>query len=154
MTVSSQFFHLAVLILSGVVVGAVIDCIRIMQMELPKQSYFRRWATLLELGVWLLMGIGTYMLLFALKKGEWRGIDPLAQILGLLLYQSLFLRPIRFIGRMAWLLIARPIWLICNGVFRLVRGIFRIIFRMIMLIISPIFKICHNFLPIRFKKRK
>lgn len=154
MTISSQFFNLVVLILSGVVVGAVIDCIRMLQMELPKQSYLKRWAALLELGVWLMLGIGTYMLLFTLKKGEWRGIDPLAQILGMLLYQTVFLRPIRFLGRMFRLLILKPIWLILSLIFRVVHGTIRIIIRVVMVILNPIFKIFYKFLPNRMKKRQ
>lgn len=149
MTVSSQFLHLAILVTSGLVVAAVIDCVRVIKIEAPNRS---RWTVLFELGIWLLLGVGTYLLLFIIKKGEWRVIDPLAQISGMLLYQSVFQRPLRFIGRLVWLLLLKPILLIVRGFIRVIRAIIRIILLAIMVVIRPILKIYYKFVPSRFKK--
>lgn len=153
MTVSSQFLQLAALIGSGIAVAAIIDFIRVMKHEAPKSSLYRRWISIIELLVWLLLGIGTFILIFFIKQGAWRGIDPIAQIIGILLYQLLFQRPIRFIGRIFWVLIVKPVWLIIYGIYSIFNWTFDILIKVIMTILSPFFEFCSKFVKIAFKKR-
>lgn len=154
MTISTQFLHLVFLILSGIVVAAVIDCVRIIKIEAPKRSLLRQWAIPLELGIWVILGIGTYMLLFMISKGQWRAIDPLAQISGILLYQTIFQRPVRFIGRLIWYLLLRPIWLLLIGMTNLILWFIRLIMMTLIFFVNPIFKICKKIFHTLFKKRR
>lgn len=168
MTVSTQFLHLAVLVISGLVVAAIIDCVRVIRLEAPHQSRIRQLTGPLELVMWFILGVGTYLLLFVLNKGDWRAIDPLAQILGILLYQTIFQRPIRFLGRVIRLLVLKPIWLLIMVIVGIIRWFINIVISIIHWIVNmilriitwifgpilrPIFKFCKKFVPTRFKKR-
>lgn len=152
MTISSQFFQLTVLIASGIIVAAVIDCVRVIKMNLSHQSAFRRWMTLLELVVWALLGVGTYILIFTLKQGNWRGIDPIAQLVGVLLYQLMFQRPIRLLGRITWLFVIKPILLIIYSIYSIILGTFNILVKIINTALGPVFKIFYKCVRTTLKK--
>lgn len=153
MTVSEQFVYLLVMLLSGVVIGAVIDCVRVLQQGISSSSYIRRFAIPFELIVWTLLGVGTYMLLFALKKGDFRVIDPIAQVLGLLLYQLFLQKPIRVIGRILWLVFLKPIWLLIITMIRIVQWNIELFVKIILVFICPISKLCNNYILLPLKKR-
>ena len=148
MTVSAQFLQLAALIASGIVVAAVIDAFRTMPIAT------KRWGSIIELIVWLLLGIGTYVLLFLLNKGQWRAIGPLAQISGMLLYQSLLQRPIRFVGRIIRIVCIKPLWLVIRGVISTISMFLRLIFKLVMFFITPFIKIYRKYNRRLFMRRK
>lgn len=148
MTISAQFLQLAALIASGIVVAAVIDAFRTMSIAT------KRWGSIIELTVWLLLGIGTYVLLFLLNKGQWRAVDPLAQISGILLYQSLLQRPVRFVGRITRIVCLRPLWLVIRGIMSTINMFLRIIFKLIMFFITPFIKIYRKYNRRLFMRRK
>ena len=148
MTVSAQFLQLAALIASGIVVAAVIDAFRTMPIAT------KRWGSIIELIVWLLLGIGTYVLLFLLNKGQWRAIGPLAQISGMLLYQSLLQRPIRFVGRIIRIVCIKPLWLVIRGVISTISMFLRLIFKLVMFFITPFIKIYRKYNRRLFMRHK
>lgn len=137
---SVQLISTAVMFLAGIMVGAVIDCIRYIISMLPKKSVVYKISFLIELVCWLTLGMITFYFLFMLKGGEWRLVDPLAQIAGIIAY-DLFFQPIfRFIGRVFTALIIKPVLFIVTFVFLIVRKVIYVIFRILNFIFRPITK--------------
>ena len=138
---SVQLISTAVMFLAGIMVGAVIDCIRYMLLLLPKRSVIYKLSFFIELICWLILGIITFYFLFMLKGGEWRVVDPLAQLAGIIAY-DLFFQPIfRFIGRMFIVLMIKPVLFIVTFVFLVVRSIIRVFVRILNFLFRPITKL-------------
>ena len=138
---SVQLISTAVMFLAGIMVGAVIDCIRYILLLLPKKSIIYKLSFFIELVCWLILGIMTFYFLFMLKGGEWRVVDPLAQLAGIIAY-DLFFQPIfRFIGRMFTLLTIKPVLFIMNFIFLIVRSVIRVFVRILNFLFRPITKL-------------
>ena len=138
---SVQLISTAVMFLAGIMVGAVIDCIRYMLLLLPKKSVIYKLSFFIELICWLILGIITFYFLFMLKGGEWRVVDPLAQLAGIIAY-DLFFQPIfRFIGRMFIILMVKPVLFIVNFIFLIVRSVIRVFVRILNFLLRPIIKL-------------
>ena len=138
---SVQLISTAVMFLAGIMVGAVIDCIRYMLLLLPKKLVIYKLSFLIELGCWLILGIITFYFLFMLKGGEWRVVDPLAQLAGIIAY-DLFFQPIfRFIGRVFTILIIKPVLFIVTFAFLIVRSVIRVFVRILNFLFRPIIKL-------------
>ena len=138
---SVQLISTAVMFLAGIMVGAFIDCIRYMISMIPKKSVIYKISFFIELACWLTLGIMTFYFLFMLKGGEWRVIDPLAQIAGIIAYDLFFQRIFRFIGRMFTVLIIKPVLFIVTFVFLIVRNVIRIFVRILSFLFRPITKL-------------
>lgn len=138
---SVQLISTAVMFLAGIMVGAVIDCIRCILLLLPKKSVIYKLSFLIELICWLILGIITFYFLFMLKGGEWRVVDPLAQLAGIIAY-DLFFQPIfRFIGRMFTVLMIKPVLFIVTFIFLIVRSVIRVFVRILNFLFRPIIKL-------------
>lgn len=138
---SVQLISTAVMFLAGIMVGAVIDCIRCILLLLPKKSVIYKLSFLIELVCWLILGIITFYFLFMLKGGEWRVVDPLAQLAGIIAY-DLFFQPIfRFIGRMFTVLMIKPVLFIVTFIFLIVRSVIRVFVRILNFLFRPIIKL-------------
>ena len=138
---SVQLISTAVMFLAGIMVGAVIDCIRYTISLFPKKSVIYKISFFIELIGWLVLGTISFYLLFILKGGEWRVVDPLAQIAGIISY-DLFFQPIfRFIGRMFTVLIIKPVLFIVTFVFLIVRNIIYTFLRIFNFLFRPITKL-------------
>jgi hypothetical protein len=135
MTVNEQFVSILIMMASGVLVAAVIDCIRVTLSALPPKSLLKKITFGLELVIWALLGALTFYILYIIKGGEWRLVDPIAQISGIFLYESLFQPVFRFLGRIV-VIIIRPIFLCIKLIF----SIFGKIILLIMSILSFPFK--------------
>ena len=61
---SVQLISTAVMFLAGIMVGAVIDCIRYIISLLPKKSVVYKISFLIELACWLILGTITFYFLF------------------------------------------------------------------------------------------
>lgn len=142
---SVQLISTAVMFLAGIMVGAVIDCIRCMLLLLPKKSVIYKLSFLIELVCWLILGIITFYFLFMLKGGEWRVVDPLAQLAGIVAYDLFFQPVFRFIGRMFTVLIIKPVLFIVTFVFLVVRNVIRIFVRILNFLFRPITKLYKTF---------
>lgn len=152
MIVSEQFFQLLVMVTSGIAVGFIIDSVRILVFSTPKRSRLRKWMMFVELLTWIALGGMTYYLLFWLKDGAWRAYDPLAQILGIFLYQLFFQRILRFSARILVNVIWKPIWFIIRLIVAIIRHILRSIIFIGAVIVRPFVKI-YSYLVYTFSKK-
>lgn len=141
MTVNEQFLSIVIMTLSGIVIGAVIDATRIYISALSPKSLLRKFSLLLEIVVWALLGIATFSIIFYIKGGEWRLVDPLSQILGIFLYEAFFQPFFRFLGRIFIILIINPIITITHFVITIIRAIIALIIRIIIVLLRPFYKI-------------
>ncbi|MFC5543223.1 spore cortex biosynthesis protein YabQ [Ureibacillus suwonensis] len=141
MTVNEQFFSIVIMTASGIFIGAVIDATRIFTSAISPKSLLRKFSWILEIVIWALLGVASFYIIFLIKGGEWRLVDPLSQILGIFLYES-FLQPFfRFLGRVFIVLVIRPIVAIITMTIKLVRGIIRMLIRIIAVLFRPFYKL-------------
>ena len=142
---SAQLVSMFVMFISGIAVGAVIDCTRILIWQIPLK-WVHQIATFIEWIIWILLGVCTFYLLFLIKGGQWRVVDPLAQIAGIVAYEFIFQRFIRFIGRMIVNILFKPVFYIVHFIVRILRTIIRWLIAGIMLLFSPITKLFKKYL--------
>lgn len=105
---SAQLVSVIVMFFAGVMVGAVIDAVRILFSKSSRKSIVYKLSHWIEIVFWLGLGMVTFYFLFLVKNGEWRVLDPLAQIAGIFAYDLFFQRSIRFIGRIFVNILIRP----------------------------------------------
>lgn len=141
MTINEQVVSILIMTMSGLFVGAVVDGTRYLLSALSPKFFLRKMGYGVELIVWGILGALTYYILFLVKGGEWRLVDPLAQILGIFLYESIFQPYFRFVGRVFVLLFIKPIYLIIKFIFSIISGIIRLFIRIFMFILMPFYKI-------------
>jgi len=137
MTVSLQFISLLVMMACGILTAAGVDAIRYLYSHAKPGSIIFRLSNFLEVTAWLVLGIGTFYVLFEIRDGAWRIYDPLAQIAGIFLYESIFQRPFRFVGRVIRNVVFRPIWLIIRLIINIIRKIIQLIQKILLLIVRP-----------------
>ena len=152
MTVNEQVVSILIMVLSGLLVGATVDFIRFVISSLNQKSILRKMGYGVELFVWALLGALTFYILFTFKGGEWRLVDPLAQILGIFLYESLFQKYFRFVGRVLTLLLFKPIIFIVQLIFRIIKNIIRLLIRIILIILTPFNKIYKKLIEKKLKR--
>ncbi|TQR18190.1 spore cortex biosynthesis protein YabQ [Psychrobacillus vulpis] len=137
MTLSLQFVSLVLMILSGVLIGAIVEGTRFLCESFPKRSFVFKYRSGLEVIVWILLGVGTFYMLYEVRDGIWRVYDPLAQVLGILLYEQIFQPLFRFLGRTFLLLVVKPIWFIIRFILTIIRKIIHFIVLIIVTIMKP-----------------
>lgn len=137
MTLSLQFFSLLMMVLSGIVIGAIIEGTRFLTDSFPRRSFVFKYRIALEIIVWVILGLGTFYILFSIRDGIWRIYDPLAQIVGVLLYEQLFQPVFRLAGRIFLRVIVQPIWLIIRILVFIIHKIVRFLVVLILLILKP-----------------
>lgn len=152
MTINEQVVSILIMVLSGLIIGAIIDCTRFSLSALSQKSILKRMGYGVELIVWALLGALTFYILFTIKGGEWRLVDPLAQILGIFLYESVFQRYFRFIGRVFILLVIKPIIAIIKLIKNIIFHTIRLVIRIILIILLPFRKIYNKFLKKHIQK--
>ena len=142
---SAQLVSILVMFISGIAVGAIIDCTRILILQIPLK-WIHQIAFVIEWIIWLFLGICTFYFLFLIKGGQWRVVDPLAQIAGIVAYEFIFQRFIRFIGRMIVNILFKPVFYIVHFIVRILRTIIRWLIAGIMLLFRPITKLFKKYL--------
>ena len=150
---NAQLVSIIVMFMSGVFVGTVIDGTRIVLYAIPVRS-IRKVVALIEWLIWCFLGVCTFYFLFLVKGGQWRFIDPLAQIAGILCYQLLFQKIIRFIGRLLVNILVKPFIYVGHLFVKMIRMILRFIFVVIKVLCMPIYRIYIKFSANIFQKRK
>lgn len=150
---SVQLVSILVMFISGIAVGAIIDFIRINIQYIPLKNV-RRVTWLFEWFVWLLLGITTFYLLFLVKGGQWRFVDPLAQIAGIATYELIFQKSVRFLGRLLFNLLIRPILFIGHVFAKIIRSIIRLVIGLFIFIFHPIYKVFKTCYLKIFKRKK
>jgi len=141
MTISYQFLSLLAMIASGVAAGFLVESFRDSCQALRPGALLRRYQGLFEILLWLGLGVASFYLLFYLRDGSWRIYDPLAQIVGIIIYELWFRQPM-LIGRRVFMrLVVQPIWWILHLAVTIIRGVVRALVKIIMVIIWPFLKI-------------
>jgi len=153
MMMNAQLVSILVMFISGVLVGAVIDGTRTILVAI-NIAFVRRLTFIIECLVWCFLGICTFYFLFLIKGGQWRVVDPLAQIAGIFMYELLFQKIFRLLGRILVNILVRPFFYIGHLFVRLVRGLLRFSIRFIKLLVRPVYKLFMKFMPNIFSKRK
>jgi hypothetical protein len=149
---SAQLVSIIAMFISGILVGACIDATRTIVGQVPIK-WVRQSAPILEWLVWLFLAISTFYLLFLIKGGQWRFIDPLAQLLGIISYELFFQNIMRFIGRLIVNIFIKPIYFIGHVFVALIRKIIKFIIALCILLTNPIFKVFKKYLLKTFKSK-
>ncbi|MBK3496907.1 hypothetical protein JFL43_19005 [Viridibacillus sp. YIM B01967] len=152
MTVTAQFLSLLVMIASGIVGAACIDIVRTIKYYAPPRSFRRKGYVTLELTTWLLLGIASFYLLLKVRAGEWRLVDPIAQLAGFYCYQLYFQSVFRFGGRLIYRMLLRPLWLIFDFFVSIIRWLIRALLRVVRLLLLPFLKLGKKTKGLRLKK--
>lgn len=137
MTLSLQFFSLLLMVFSGILVGAIIEGARFVTGSFPRRSYVYKYRIVLEIFIWITLGLSSFYILFEVRDGVWRIYDPLAQIVGILLYDQIFQPVFRLMGRIFLRLIIQPIWWIIRFIWMVVNKIVHLIWTLISFIFKP-----------------
>jgi hypothetical protein len=153
MSLSVQFLSLLAMIGTGIVAGAFMDMIGTSTAHAGKKSIIRKRAVWIEVIGWILVGCGTFYILFLVRDGAWRMYDPFAQVSGLLLYSSIFYKPFRFFGRVLLVLLVKPIWFTVRLIVSIVRGVIQFILNVFATLATPFVKIFRIISGKLFKKR-
>lgn len=150
---SAQLVSILVMFMSGIAVGAVIDCTRTVLNEIPSKI-MGRFTYIVEWIIWIFLGICTFYFLFLVKGGQWRVVDPLAQIAGILAYEFMFQKIARFFGRVIVSIVFKPIFFTLDLIVRIIFNLIRILLKGIAFLIRPIYKLYKKYLGKYFQKKK
>lgn len=153
MMMSAQLVSILVMFISGIAVGAVIDCTRTVLNEIPSKI-IRRFTYLVEWIVWIFLGICTFYFLFLVKGGQWRVVDPLAQIAGIFAYEFIFQKLARLIGRVFVNILIKPVFFMGHLIVRIIHNLIRILLKGIALLARPFYKFYKKYLAKSFQKKK
>lgn len=148
--ISAQLVSIFVMFMSGIAVGAVIDLVRVTLHTLG----IHRIAYIIEWLVWIILGICTFILLFLVKGGQWRAVDPIAQIAGIFAYELLFQNFFRLLGRILVNSIIKPFYFIGRLFVHIVRHIIIILIKIIKSLTKPIYRFFSKKTANVFQKRK
>lgn len=152
MTISYQFLSLLAMILSGVATGFLVESFRDSCDALRPRAFLRRYQGIFEIILWVGLGVASFYLLFYLRDGNWRIYDPCAQIVGIICYELWFRRPLLVVRRVFMRLIVQPIWWIIQLVMTIIKYVFRVLVRIIFIILWPILKLIEK-IPLKTLKK-
>ncbi len=119
-----------------------------------KKSFIRKYAVAIEVIGWVLVGCGTFYVLYLVRDGAWRMYDPVAQVSGLLLYASFFYRPFRLLGRIVLLLVVKPLWFLIRLIVSIVRQIVRLLMKILSVLVLPFVKLFRLISMKGFKRKE
>lgn len=151
MSLSVQFLSLLAMIGTGIMAAAFIDMIGTGTASAGKTSFIRRHSTVFEVLGWTIAGCWTFSILYIVRDGGWRIYDPFAQVSGILLYASVFHKPIRFVGRIILILFVKPLWFIISTFFSMIWKLLRFFLKMFFLLFTPFVKLFRKIKGKHFK---
>lgn len=154
MSLSVQFLSLLAMIGTGIVAGAFMDMIGTGTAYAGKKSFIRKYAVAIEVIGWVLVGCGTFYVLYLVRDGAWRMYDPVAQVSGLLLYASFFYRPFRLLGRIVLLLVVKPLWFLIRLIVSIVRQIIRLLMKILSVLVLPFVRLFRLISMKSFKRKE
>jgi len=153
MTLSLQFYSLLLMVLSGILIGAIIEGARFVMNSFPKRTFVFKYSAALEIVVWIILGLGTFYILFNVRDGIWRIYDPLAQIVGILLYEQLLQPIFRLAGRIFLRIVIQPIWFLIRIFVTIINKIFRLIGFILVTIVRPFHFVYKKIWHLALKKK-
>jgi len=121
---------------SGLIVGSVIDFVRIQTEKLPYR-YIKVVRFVCEIISWIALGFLSFYFLYVVKDGQWRAIDVIAQVLGIIMYDKFFYRVIRLLGRLFMNLIINPIIAMIRLIALILKKIVMLFIKLMKFIILP-----------------
>ena len=139
MILTHQTLSIVVMFLSGLFIGATIDAFRFFWFY-RKTTRLYKFNRFFEIFLWIGFGIATFYLLFLIKGGVWRFIDPIAQFLGIFAYEKIMKRPFRIVGRLLNFIILRPIKWLGLLIIGIISFIIKIIVNLIIFLLKPFIK--------------
>lgn len=151
MSLSVQFLSLLAMIGTGIVAAAFIDMIGTGTASADKTSFIRRHSVFFEVIGWIVAGCWTFSVLYVVRDGGWRIYDPFAQVSGILLYVSVFHKPIRFVGRIILILLVKPLWFIISAFFLMIWKLLHFFLKIVFLLFTPFVKLFGKLTGKRFK---
>lgn len=154
MSLSVQFLSLLSMIGTGIIAAALIDLIGTSVAHAGRRSLIKKYGVFLEVFGWILAGIWSFTILYNVRDGAWRIYDLFAQISGLLLYVSFFHYPFRFVGRVIFLIILKPIWTVFFIVFSMIKYLIVLIGKLIKIPFMPFVLIFRKFFVKHFKNKE
>lgn len=149
---SAQLVSIITMFMSGIAVGMIIDCTRTILHQGPL-PIIRKLALFIEWFIWIFLAIATFYLLFLIKGGQWRFVDPLAQVAGIISYELFFQKIARFIGRVIVLLFIKPLYYVGHAFVTIIRKIIKLFLAFVILLTNPIIKIFKKYLLKTFKSK-
>ena len=90
---------LLVMFCSGIAAATVVDFVRYI-VRAARMPMIRKASSIIEIVVWAFLGCATFYLLLRIKAGDWRAVDALAQVFGIIAYSVVLRRPIRIIAKL------------------------------------------------------
>lgn len=141
MSLSVQFLSLLAMIGTGIAAAAFIDMIGTGTASAGKTSFIRRHSTVFEVIGWTIAGCWTFLILYIVRDGGWRIYDPFAQVSGILLYASVFHKPIRSVGRIILILFVKPLWFIISTFFSMIWKLLHFFLKIVFLLFTPFVKL-------------
>jgi len=99
MTLTMQWMTMAVMLLSGIGMGAVFDGYRVVSNEL---KFPRWWLPVLDILYWMAAAVIVFRVLYASNNGELRAYVFIGLAIGVIIYYVLFSKMI--IGAVKWLI--------------------------------------------------
>lgn len=111
MIITAQGVSVLVMFLCGIGIGIILDGFRIFWQNRRHWALYRVHR-LLEMLLWALLGLATFYFLFLIKGGAWRYLDPIAQVIGIIMYDAWLKGVFRAVGRVVHFLFIRPSYFI------------------------------------------
>ncbi len=145
MILTHQTVSIVVMFMSGLFIGATIDAFRFFWFY-RKTTRLYKYHRFFEIFLWIGFGVATFYLLFLIKGGVWRFMDPIAQFFGILAYEKIMKRPFRIVGRVLNFIIIRPIKWLGLLIIGIIRFILKIIVRFILFLLTPFIKLFRKIL--------
>ena len=139
MILTSQALSVIVMFFCGILVGTILDGFRTFW------SNHRHWQLyrihrIFEIIIWILLGLATFYVIFLVKGGAWRYLDPLAQFLGIFVYSLALKRLFRFLGRIGHTLLIKPVIFIMHLIVSIIGLPIKFTIRLIKVLLRPITK--------------
>lgn len=153
MSLSVQFLSLLAMIGTGIVAAAFLDMIGTGTAHAGRKSIIRRHAAWFEWMGWVIVGCWTFYVLFLVRDGAWRIYDPFAQLSGMLLYVTIFNKPIRFIGRIVLFIFVKPLWFIFHLIVSMIRYSIRFFVSILAFLCRPFVIMFRKFFINPFNKK-
>lgn len=120
MIISAQTISIIVMFSSGIAIGAIVDGFRLYWLKRRRTKLYK-YHRIFEIILFGILGIATFILLFIVKGGAWRFVDPLAQFLGIYMYSAAFKPIIRLMGSVLYFIFVRPILFFGKIIFAILR---------------------------------
>lgn len=139
MIITAQGISVLVMFLCGIGIGIILDGFRIFWQNRRHWALYRVHR-FFEMLLWALLGLATFYFLFLIKGGAWRYLDPIAQIMGIIMYDAWLKRVFRAVGRVVHFLVVRPSYFIGHLFVATIRMLLKVVVLFVKFLLQPFFR--------------